>query len=455
MITYPSHFVCIIGGAVAGSEAAYRLSQRGIYSVVFEQSALPYGKIEDGLPKWHIKLRDQEERKIDEKLTQPRVFFVPKTKLGRDIDFQDLVDNWGFSAILLAIGAWRDRPLPIAGIDDYIGRGFCYQNPFVTWFNHYHEPDYDGPQFEIHDDAIVVGGGLASLDVVKIVMLETTLRALTERGYQTDLFTLEREGIAKVLDRFGVTLSDLGLKGCTLFYRRRAIDMPLAEMPRDATPERREKVYQGRKKILRNFQAKYLFRFQERRVPVDMIVEGDRLAGLVFRETEIVDGRVVPIPGSEHPVHSPLTISSIGSVPDQIPGLPMEGELFRIKDTQSGQLEGYDNVFALGNTVTGRGNIKASLAHGRQVSDQVMDYFLAWREQDYEELLRRGALDAELKIEEISDLLSKKKLLSVDQIESIIDRIRDMQRRVGYDGDYKKWIASHRPVRLEELLAAV
>jgi flavin-dependent dehydrogenase len=72
----PGHFVAIVGGAVAGSEAAYRLSQRGIYSVVFEQNALPYGKIEDGLPMWHVKLRNSEERKIDDKLTQPCVFFV-------------------------------------------------------------------------------------------------------------------------------------------------------------------------------------------------------------------------------------------------------------------------------------------------------------------------------------------------------------------------------------------
>lgn len=454
MAFHPSHFVCIFGGAIAGSEAAYRLSQRGIYSVVFEQSVLPYGKIEDGLPKWHVKLRDQEERRIDEKLSQPYVYFVPNTKLGRDIDFQDVVYNWGFSAVLLAIGAWRDRPLPIPGIDDFLGKGFYYQNPFVTWFNHNHEPDYQGPQFEIHDDAIVVGGGLASLDVVKILMLETTARALTERGHRTDILTLEREGISKYLDGLGLTLADLGLKGCTLFYRRRVMDMPLAEMPKDASPERRQRVYDSRRKILHNFQSKYGFRFQERRAPVDKIVVGDRLMGLVFQETEIVDGRVMPVEGSEHPVRSPLTISSIGSVPEPIPGVPMEGELFRIEDTETGKLEGFENVFALGNAVTGRGNIKASLVHGRQVSDQVMDYFLAWREQDYQELIRRGALDAELKIETIADLLRHKKLLGVEQIRSLVDRVQEMQRRVGYDGDYHKWVAKHRPVRLEELLAA-
>ncbi|MGI0016208.1 MAG: FAD-dependent oxidoreductase, partial [Nitrososphaera sp.] len=169
-MNHPGYFVAVFGGAVAGAEAALQLSRRGIYTAVFEQNAFPYGKIEDGLPKWHVKLRNKEEEKIDEKLKQPYVFFVPKVKLGRDIDFEDVTKNWGFSAVLVATGAWKDRPLTIAGIDDYIGRGFYYQNPFVAWFNHNHEPDYDGPHLETYDDAIVVGGGLASLDVVKILM---------------------------------------------------------------------------------------------------------------------------------------------------------------------------------------------------------------------------------------------------------------------------------------------
>ena len=57
------HFIAVFGGAVAGSEAAHQLALRGFRVVVFDQNILPYGKIEDGLPKWHYKLRDQEEKK--------------------------------------------------------------------------------------------------------------------------------------------------------------------------------------------------------------------------------------------------------------------------------------------------------------------------------------------------------------------------------------------------------
>ena len=79
---------------------------------------------------------------------------------------------------MLAVGAWRDRPLPLSGVDRYVGRGLAYQNPFVYWFNHYPEPDYRGPQVRSRTSALVIGGGLASLDVVKILMLETVTRAL-------------------------------------------------------------------------------------------------------------------------------------------------------------------------------------------------------------------------------------------------------------------------------------
>ena len=92
----PTHFVAIIGGAVAGSEAAEKLAQKGVQVVVFEQNALPYGKIETGLPKWHVKLRDSQEKKIDEKLNHPQVRFVPNIRLGSDITLKQLREEWGF-----------------------------------------------------------------------------------------------------------------------------------------------------------------------------------------------------------------------------------------------------------------------------------------------------------------------------------------------------------------------
>ena len=78
----------------------------------------------------------------------------PLLRLGRDLEFPDLL-SWGFTAILLATGAWRDRPVPLEGTEPFLGKEIIYQNPLVYWFNHRHEPGYDGPEFDLKDDAII------------------------------------------------------------------------------------------------------------------------------------------------------------------------------------------------------------------------------------------------------------------------------------------------------------
>ena len=210
---------------------------------VIEQNPRPFGKIEDGLPRWHVALRRKEYETIGEKLSRPNVAFVPLTQ-HRDAtsSFRELTHDWGFSAVVLACGAWRDRPLPLEGADRYVGRGLIYQNPFIIWFNHANEAGYRGQVFEPRDGAIVVGGGLASIDVVKVLMLETTRAKLRERGIEVPMVELEVKGIPKILAGHGLAFEDLGLAGCTLFYRRRAEDMPLVEIPDGATPERAAKV---------------------------------------------------------------------------------------------------------------------------------------------------------------------------------------------------------------------
>lgn len=442
------HIVAIFGGAVSGAEAAYQLTQQGIECVVFDQNALPYGKIEDGLPKWHTKLRDKEEQKIDERLNHPLVTFVPNVRLGRDVELEEVANSWGFSAVLLAIGAWRDRPLPIRGIDDYVEKGLLYQNSLIYWYNHKHEPGYKGPQYVMPDGAIVVGGGLASLDVAKVLMFETVERALRERGHDIDLFSLDRS-IAKVLDKLGYTLNDLGLKGCTLYYRRRIQDMPLSPKPAE-TPDEIERVHKIQEKIFRNYQKKYLFRVQPLHMPVDKIVEGDRLAGLVFQRTRIENNRVVPVPGTEHEVRAQLIISSIGSIPVPIKGIPMDGQVYRLCGEDCCRLEGFRNVFALGNAVTGRGNIRDSQQHGREIAQVMAERYLH-EETKYVQSFRDTESNTGAGISRIAQQLDLFAAPTSRQIKEIRCRIRQLHEKSGYNDDYKAWVEKHRPVRLEEM----
>ena len=98
----PSHSVAVIGGAVAGAEVAATLADRGVEVAVIEQNPRPFGKIEDGLPRWHAALRRKEYETIGEKLSRPNVAFVPLTSIGRDVSFRELTHDWGFSAVVLA-----------------------------------------------------------------------------------------------------------------------------------------------------------------------------------------------------------------------------------------------------------------------------------------------------------------------------------------------------------------
>jgi len=191
------------------------LAERGVIVVVFEQNPRPYGKIEDGLPRWHVKLRRKEYETINDKLGRPDIHFVPCTKIGRDVDFRALTSDWGFSAIVMAHGAWHDRSLPVPGADAFVGKGLVYQNNLVYWFNHYMEREYAGPQCVVEDGALVVGGGLASLDVIKILQIETTRAALADLGIDEDILKIEQEGIPAVLDEHGFGWDELGLRGAS------------------------------------------------------------------------------------------------------------------------------------------------------------------------------------------------------------------------------------------------
>jgi NADPH-dependent glutamate synthase beta subunit-like oxidoreductase len=439
-----AHGVAVIGGATAGAEVAGRLAERGAVVAVFEQNPRPYGKIEDGLPRWHAALRRKEYQNIREKLSRPGVHFIPNTRIGRDLDFAELVDRWGFSAVVLACGAWRDRPLAIEGADRYLGRGLVYQNPFIIWFNHAEEAGYQGPRYRPEDGVIVVGGGLASIDVAKVLMLETTREMLAERGIQVSMLELEVKGIPKILAAHGLAFEELGLKGCTLVYRRRPDDMPLVEEPEGASPEKIEKIRAGRRRILDKAMDKYRFGFEPLAMPDGLLVEGERLVGLRFRRTRIEERRVIPLEETFE-MRGTYVISSIGSIPEPIPGIEIKGELFRFTDWDHGRLEGYPTVFSVGNVVTGKGNIVASRKHAARVSQEAIEKFLGLSEEgrgedDQGSLAQAAAAAAREEAERVAEQIEAQAPASPETIAAMVERVRNRQRAVDYPGELESWL---------------
>ena len=412
--------IAVIGGATAGAEAADIFAKRGVLTVVFEQNTRPYGKVEDGLPRWHVGLRAKEYATIDQKLGQAGVHFVPSTKVGRDVSLRELANDWGFHCVVLANGAWRDRLLPVPDAEKYVGRGLVYQNPFIQWFNHRHEAGYRGPVFEALDDTIVVGGGLASIDVVKAVNLELASESLRAKGAHVELEELEVEGIPKALEKAGLSWEGLGKKGATLYYRRRVEDMPLVSLPDGANEKVVAKIEKTRAHMLEKAVGKYLFHVRPLRAPVALLVENERAVGMRFAVTRMEGGKLVQTADTEE-VRGSQVISSIGSIPEPLEGVPQKGELYAYSDWDLGRLPDFPTLFAAGNVVTGKGNIVDSRKHARHVGQHVRDEYL-----------------------KLVDGVAALPPLSGAQRESLLQRVRARQAKVGFRG-YAEWIKAARP----------
>jgi hypothetical protein len=257
-----------------------------------------------------------------------------------------------------------------------------------------------------------------------------------------DLVEMEVKGIPKTLAKHDLTFEELGLEGCTLFYRRSEDDMPLMEMPDGADDRRREKVMAGRQKMLAKAMEKYRFHFEPLCMPDGLIVEDGQLVGIRFRRTTIENGRVVP-QDETFERRGVYTISSIGSIPAPIEGIPMKGELMAFTDWDIGRLANYPTVFSAGNVVTGKGNIVSSRKHAREVSSKVLEAFLGLGEDGHagEEALAdslgEGAREAG---EKIADVIARQPAIADDTLASIRERVAQRQRAVGYEGDYASWV---------------
>ena len=424
------HLVAIVGGAVSGSVAASSLIEKGHTVVVIEQNPRPFGKIEDGLPKWHKKQREQEYAKINERLNHPNIFYVPKTKLGKDITFDDLSNNLNFSAIILAIGASKDRPINLTGIDALEKNALVYQNDFIYWFNHQDEVDYN---IEIKDGVIIIGGGLASLDVAKACQIELFRNAIPESiKNEIDIEEIETQGIPKICDKYDINYDQLNINGATIIYRRTSKQMPLADIPDNASEEVINKMQNVRMKILQKAMDKFLFNFQELVSPKELIINGNKLEGIVLNKTKLIDGKVQVL-DENISINTNQIISSIGSIPEPIEGIQMDGEIYKVENEENGIYDKKKGIFLAGNAVTGKGNIRESMKHAEKVADYVMNSYLN----------PLDTANGEKLASIVEDYLQKKDGLSNEEFEKIISKVHDLQKRVDYHNNYDDWISAN------------
>jgi hypothetical protein len=171
-----------------------------------------------------------------------------------------------------------------------------------------------------------------------------------------------------------------------------------------------------------------------------LLIEDGRLVGLMFRRTRIEKGRV-EMTDETFEARGPVVISSIGSIPEPIAGIEMNGELFDFKDWDIGKLEGFPSVFSVGNVVTGKGNIVASRKHATHVSEAAIEAYLGVGDDDRASAESTNpAVDAAAPVaDEIARVLSHAKAPTDAEARKLRERIAKRQSEVGFH-DYKSWM---------------
>jgi ferredoxin/flavodoxin---NADP+ reductase len=173
-------------------------------------------------------------------------------------------------------------------------------------------------------------------------------------------------------------------------------------------------------------------------------VENGRIAGLKVVETKIEGRKAEPIPGSERELHAPLVVSSIGSVPEKLSGIDMNGEYYTFAGKDVPRYTAMNRVFGVGNVVTGQGNIRVSLVHSQKVTKRLVDCLKgnsgnATAGTGCAEQQVASAMDGIERQIEVIPQLSDHQLAEVER------QVQVLQQKVGFTSDYDSWIAKVTP----------
>ena len=126
-------------------------------------------------------------------------------------------------------------------------------------------------------------------------------------------------------------------------------------------------------------------------------------------------------------------ISSIGSIPEPIDGIDMEGEIYKVQNEENGVYDKEQGIFLAGNVVTGKGNIRDSMKHAKQVVDYVINSYLS----------PLDTVNGEKLANVVEKHLQSKQGLSENEFQKIISKVHDLQKRVDYHNNYSEWIAAN------------
>ena len=206
----------IIGSGPAGLQAAATLLQLGYEVDIYEKGAKAGGFLRTGIPEYRLPdaVVDTEVARIAELGAN----FLYCREVGKDVSMEELKEK--YDAVLVAVGIGRPQMLEMF-------EGNPYAVPAVTFLA---EVDERQGEVELPDNALVVGGGDAAMDVSATLKLlgvqnvtTVTRKELSDfRASKVELETARAQGVT-IVDGY----APVAVEGKVVTFRHRRLNSEL------------------------------------------------------------------------------------------------------------------------------------------------------------------------------------------------------------------------------------
>ena len=205
--------VAVVGSGPAGLQAAATLLQLGYAVDVYEKGA---GFLRSGIPEYRLPdaVVDTEVARIAELGAN----FKYGTEIGKDVSMDDL--KAGYDAVLVAVGIGKPQMLEMF-------EGNPYAVPAVTFLA---EVDEKQGNVDLPDNALVIGGGDAAMDVATTLKLLGVQNVTTVTRKELSDFRASKEEL-ETARASGVTIVDgyapVAVDGKVVTFRHRKLNSEL------------------------------------------------------------------------------------------------------------------------------------------------------------------------------------------------------------------------------------
>jgi 2-oxoacid:acceptor oxidoreductase delta subunit (pyruvate/2-ketoisovalerate family) len=358
--------VAIIGSGPAGLSAAYYLRKMGYEVTVFESKEKPGGMLTYGIPPYRLP-REIVEREIAA-LMKMGIEVKTGKSVGEGVNFDDIQKK--FDAVLLAIGAWKEKDIGISG-----------EELMMAGLEFLREPN-KRLRTPPGTTVAVIGGGNASVDVAR-------------------------------------TLKRLGVKP-TVLYRRTEKEMPAIS---DEIAKAKED----------GVEFHFLTQpVKASRDNEEIVLECVKMR--LGEPDATGRGRPIPIDGSEFKLVFDAAIKAIGEESNVawIPGRFLNEQGWINADSATGVVD--ENIFAAGDMISGPATVVKAIAGGRKTARSINQYLQGEaikREVPLEKSVEMEEINIEYyeRKERVkaSELVPEERLRSLDEEETLSLTLEDVE----------------------------